>query len=116
MPPKDLIKPQQKRQNPTLHARAKKKKRGRSLTARQRKFIELKTNFPYPSSAKAARMAGYSESVARKADAIIGVSPLVRRALMAWQRTLDRKWRSFDGHMVTRSDEDARTVLNRLLR
>jgi hypothetical protein len=61
-------------------------------------------------------MAGYSESVARKADAIIGASPLVRRALMAWQRALDREWKSFEGRMVGRSDEAAHTVLNRLRR
>ena len=55
--------------------------KSRPLTDRQQKFVQLKTAWPYPSSAKAARLAGYSESVARKADHIIGSSPAVRLAL-----------------------------------
>jgi len=55
--------------------------KSRPLTDRQRKFVQLKTTWPYPSSAKAARLAGYSESVARKADAVIASSPAVRLAL-----------------------------------
>jgi hypothetical protein len=37
-------------------------------------------------SARAARMAGYSEWVARKADHIIGSSTLVREALQNWAK------------------------------
>jgi hypothetical protein len=55
-----------------------------TLTDRQRKFLELKTRWPYPSSAKAARLAGYSESVARKADFLITNSPMVRPLWEAW--------------------------------
>jgi hypothetical protein len=52
--------------------------RGKKLTVKQRKFIEGKLQGR--SSASAARDAGYSESVAQKADAIIGSSPNVQMA------------------------------------
>jgi hypothetical protein len=55
-----------------------------TLTDRQRKFLELKTRWPYASSAKAARLAGYSESVARNADFLITYSPAVRPLWEEW--------------------------------
>src|SRR6266699_2248649 len=67
----------------TRHTPAKVGK-SRTLTARQQKFLELKIAWPYPPSARAARLAGYSESVARKATVIIERSPLVRRLLEEW--------------------------------
>ena len=55
--------------------------REKKLTIRQRKFIDGKLKGK--SSAKAAREAGYSESVARHADRIISESPHVRAAINA---------------------------------
>lgn len=63
--------------------------KSRTLTARQQKFLELKIAWPYPPSARAARLAGYSESVARKATVIIERSPLVRRLLEEWMHRED---------------------------
>lgn len=55
------------------------------LTPRQFKFLEMKILWPYPASAKCARAAGYSESVARKADeVIVRQSPVMRRILAKW--------------------------------
>jgi len=51
------------------------------LTIKQRKFIDGKLKGE--SSAEAARKAGYSESVARKADDIIGNSPSMQGAIAA---------------------------------
>src|SRR5438876_2003827 len=57
------------------------------LTERQRKFLEFKMQFPWPSSAKAARLAVYSEWVAQKADRIIiRGSPKVNRIWEEWNR------------------------------
>src|SRR5262249_28435817 len=42
------------------------RRRTRPLTGRQEKFLRLITTPPIPSLARAAREAGYSESVARK--------------------------------------------------
>lgn len=50
----------------------------KTLTSKQRKFLSGKLEGQ--SSAQAARNAGYSESVALKADAIIGSSPAVEDA------------------------------------
>jgi len=47
----------------------------RRLTVRQEKFLRLITTLPIPSMTRAARQAGYSESVARKPK-IICESPL----------------------------------------
>jgi hypothetical protein len=49
----------------------------RRLTARQEKFLRLITTLPIPSIARAAKLAGYSESVAMKPK-IICESPSVR--------------------------------------
>jgi hypothetical protein len=58
------------------------------VTARQRAFLKFKMNWPYPSSAKAARLAGYSESVARKADRIIRRgSPTLSAILEKWEES-----------------------------
>jgi hypothetical protein len=51
----------------------------RKLTTRQEKYVSGK--LAGKTSARAAREAGYAESVARKADAIIGASPAVQRKL-----------------------------------
>jgi phage terminase small subunit len=51
----------------------------KKLTTKQRQFLDNKLKGQ--SSALAARNAGYSESVARKADAIISSSPGVKTAL-----------------------------------
>jgi len=66
------------------------------------RFLLAKTAPPYRSS-RAARSAGYSESVARKADHIISRgSPAVRRVLKWWDRQIDkesfsfRQWESLD--------------------
>jgi hypothetical protein len=76
------------------YARARKKRntsatgtQRRKLTSRQQAFLRYRTTPPYCSSARAARLAGYSESVARKADHIIGSSPAVREALQTWKET-----------------------------
>jgi len=63
------------------------------LTARQQKFIDVKTSCPWPSSAKTARLAGYSESVARKADRIIvRGSRIVSLILKRWMRSQEIEW------------------------
>jgi hypothetical protein len=60
--------------------------RTRRLTARQEKFLRLITTLPIPSMARAARQAGYSESVARKPK-IICESPAVLEAWNRWWNT-----------------------------
>jgi hypothetical protein len=60
--------------------------RTRRLTARQEKFLRLITTLPIPSMARAARQAGYSESVARKPK-IICESPSVLDAWNRWWNT-----------------------------
>jgi len=59
------------------------RKRRRELTVRQTEFLRLLTTGPYRSCARAAREAGYSESVARKPQ-IIFESQAVRRAWDEW--------------------------------
>jgi hypothetical protein len=54
--------------------------RARRLTARQEKFLRLITTLPIPSMARAARQAGYSESVARKPKNYLG-KPLGSRGV-----------------------------------
>src|SRR5262249_10020436 len=64
--------------------------RARTLTERQMRFLLAKTAPPYTGS-RAARSAGYAESVARKADHIISRgSPAVRR-ILEWFDRLTRK-------------------------
>jgi DNA-binding CsgD family transcriptional regulator len=53
------------------------KSRSHRLTRRQREFLARILEHPWMSSARAAREAGYSESVARKASRIILGSPRV---------------------------------------
>ena len=77
--------------------------RAEKLTDRQRKFLEVKIQFPWPSSATAARKAGYSEWVARKADRIIvRGSPKVRRILEEWNRREEEKMREYARSLRTR--------------
>jgi hypothetical protein len=59
--------------------------RVRTLTERQMRFVLAKTAPPYTGS-HAARSAGYSKSVSRKANHIIGGSPTVRRILTWFDR------------------------------
>jgi hypothetical protein len=75
---------------PNTSAKVGKSRRNRSrarrLTARQEKFLRLITTLPIPSMARAARQAGYSESVARKPK-IICESPSVLEAWNRWWNT-----------------------------
>ena len=57
-----------------------------ALTERQRRYLELLLNPPFPSAAKCARLAGYSEWVARRATVIIEGSPVVRKLIAQWNR------------------------------
>jgi hypothetical protein len=90
----------------------------RTLTARQRKFLELKTRWPYPSSAKAARLAGYSESVARKADFLITNSPTVRPLWDEWreqeQMKRQRQQEEREEEQRLRDEQVFASVLRRL--
>src|SRR5262245_55618215 len=45
-------------------------RRAPELTARQKKYLQLQMNWPWPKAAKCARLAGYAESVARRSPAI----------------------------------------------
>jgi len=95
----------------------RKQSRGnRSLTDRQTKFLELKTRWPYPSSAKAARLAGYSESVARKADDLITNSPAVRPLWEAWREQEQERRRQEGLRDQQRRELQSQEVLQRVLR
>jgi len=85
----------------------------RTLTDRQRKFLELKTDGRYLSSAKAARLAGYSESVARKADFLITNSPAVRSL---WEEWLQQEVMKRRREQELREETRGAGVLNRVLR
>ena len=85
----------------------------RTLTDRQRKFLELKTDGRYLSSAKAARLAGYSESVARKADHLITNSPAICSLCEEWLQQEVMKRRR---EQELREETRGAGVLNRVLR
>lgn len=64
------------------------------LTERQRKFLTIKTTWPWPCDAKAARLAGYSESVSLKASrVIVRESRTVSGILRKWNQWSDRLWK-----------------------
>jgi hypothetical protein len=91
-------------------------RRNPTLTDRQRKFLELKTRWPYLSSAKAARLAGYSESVARKADFLITYSPAVRPLWEEWLQQEQERRRQNEVREQQRREFEFQLVLRRLLR
>ena len=65
------------------------------LTDRQKVFILVKTKWPWPCSAKAARIAGYSESVCRKAERIIvRGSRVVSLILATFDKDSERSWKA----------------------
>jgi GrpB-like predicted nucleotidyltransferase (UPF0157 family) len=94
----------------------RKQRRNRTLTNRQRRFLQLKTDGRYLSSAKAARLAGYSESVARKADFLITYSPAVRPLWEEWLQQEQERRRQNEVREQQRREFEFQLVLRRLLR
>jgi len=84
------------------------------LTLRQRRFIDGKLQGR--SSAASARVAGYAESVARKADVIIGGSPDVQAAMAEILRAAgitdellaERIWQGLNATIVSKKTAHAR--------